>query len=82
MRQKDPSNLPAINKLIDATPLHGLQKDMHAAIKKYPNLYATRLSKHVRILNKETGDFIIAASTGSCRRGFLNFKSDLRKLAV
>ncbi len=57
-----------------------MDKDTKALLKEFPSLLVVRTRRHLRIIDPGTGDYIIAALTGSDHRGLRNLRSELRKL--
>lgn len=57
-----------------------MDKDTKALLKDFPSLLVVRTRRHLRIVDPGTGDYVIAALTGSDYRGLRNLRSELRKL--
>ncbi len=57
-------------------------KDLRKLLARYQQFEVTRTKRHLRIRHRGTGDFVIAPTTGSDRRGLRNLERDLRHLSA
>lgn len=55
-------------------------KQLRQLLRPFPYLIVKPTKRHIKILHPNTGNYLIAPSTGSDWRSIKNLRSDLRKL--